>query len=525
MPMFLDLANPMWRTLQRAAAFVPLAGLWIASAQSPCETLKSLLIPTVTITAAESVAAGPYRAAPPAAAAQKGAPKQAPGGAQQQPALLPAYCRVAATLAPSSDSDIKLELWLPASDWNGKFEAVGGGGWAGIISFGAMVNALQEHYATASTDTGHEGGNADFALGHPEKIVDFGYRAIHEMTLKSKEIIRAYYGRAARLSYFNGCSTGGRQALMEVQRYPEDFDGVIAGAPANAHIHLHAASVERNISLMKIPEHTLSATKQDLLVKSVLAACDALDGVKDGLLENPRKCSFDPATLLCKGPDSDTCLTAPQVEAVKLIYTDVKTGKGEIVWTGFEKGGEAGWGMLRTQQTAIGPGALDSIRILGYQDKNWDWHNFNLDRDLAVADEKAGYINASSTDLSAFKNHGGKLVLYHGWSDPTISPGNTVNYYSAVLGKMGQKQDNWMRLFMVPGMQHCRGGPGADQFNVLGALERWRESNSAPEQMVASHVANNRVEATHPLCPYPQVAVYKGTGSTHDAANFACKIQ
>jgi len=312
---------------------------------------------------------------------------------------------------------------------------------------------------------------------------------------------------------------------MEVQRYPDDFDGVIAGAPANAHIHLHAASVERNIELMKIPDHVLSPAKQEFLAKSVLAACDALDGVKDGLLTNPRKCTFDPSVLLCKNGDSDTCLTAPQVEGVKVAYRDVKTSKGDIVWTGFERGGEAGWTLLRTQQTTIGPGALDSIRILGYQDRSWDWHNFNLDRDVAFADEKAGYINASSTDLSAFKNHGGKLLMYHGWSDPAISPGNTVNYYSAVLGKMGQKQDNWLRLFMVPGMLHCRGGPGPDQFSVLGAIERWRESNTAPQEIIASHVTNNRVDMTRPLCPYPQVAVYKGSGSTNDASNFACKVQ
>jgi feruloyl esterase len=511
----------------RAAALLLTSAF--ALAQTPCENLKSLSLPTVTITVAEPVAAGPFRqpGATPAAGAQKGAAKQqAKGGApQQQPTMLPAYCRVAATLAPSPDSDIKMELWLPSSDWNGKFEAVGGGGWAGNISFPAMATALQERYATASTDTGHVGGNADFALGHPEKIVDFGYRAIHEMTLKSKDIMRAYYGRAPRLSFFNGCSTGGRQALMEVQRYPEDFDGVIAGAPANAHIHLHAASVERNIELMKIPDHVLSPDKQEFLAKSVLAACDALDGVKDGILANPRKCTFDPAALLCKNGDSDTCLTAPQVEGVKVAYRDVKTSKGEIVWTGFERGSEAAWTLLRTQQTTIGPGALDSIRILGYQDRSWDWHNFNLDRDVAFADEKAGYINASITDLSAFKNHGGKLILYHGWSDPGISPGNTVNYYSAVLGKMGQKQDNWMRLFMVPGMLHCRGGPGPDQFSALGAIERWRESNTAPEQIIASHVSNNRVDMTRPLCPYPQVAVYKGSGSTNDASNFACKAQ
>jgi feruloyl esterase len=439
--------------------------------------------------------------------------------------MLPARCRIAATLTPSADSDIKMELWLPAEDWYGKFEAVGGGGWAGQISFAAMVTALQEHYATASTDTGHAGGNANFALGHPEKIVDFGYRAIHEMTVKSKDIIKAYYGRAPRLSYFNGCSTGGRQALMEAQRYPEDFDGIVAGAPANNHLHLHAASVARAIDLINIQgDRVLSEAKLRFFAKSVMDACDALDGVKDGLLQDPRKCKFDPSTLLCRGADSDTCLTQPQLEAVKRMYADTRTSKGEIVWTGFAPGSELGWNALRTaNNNGPGAGAFDSIRILGYQDMSFDWHNFNLDRDLALAVEKAGYINAGNPDLSGFKSRGGKLILYHGWNDAGIAPGNTINYYSSVLGKMGRNQDNWMRLYMIPGMEHCRGGPGPDQFNVLVAIERWRESNEAPGQIVAAHVANGRVDRTRPLCPYPQVAVYKGTGSINDAASFSCK--
>jgi feruloyl esterase len=503
----------------RSLPFFLTVGLFTAYAQSPCERLKSLSLPDTTITAAESVAAGPYRA--PAQANNA----NANGPAAQQPAtMLPAHCRVNAILKPTSDSIIEMELWLP-QDWNGKFEAVGGGGWAGNISFPAMVNALLEGYATASTDTGHKGGDGTFALNHPEKVVDFGYRAIHEMTAKSKDLVRAFYGKEARLAYFNGCSTGGRQALMEAQRYPSDFDGIIAGAPANNHILLHVAGVSRAIDIFNIPgDHTLSPAKQAFLAKSVMDACDALDGVKDGLLNNPRRCHFDVSTLLCTGADSDTCLTAPQLAAVKRMYTDTKTKKGEIVWTGYEFGGELGWNGLRNS-TGPGSGGLDSIRYLGYNDPNYDWHTFDLDRDLALTVEKAGYINAGNPDLSGFKSHGGKLIMYHGWSDPAISPGNTINYYSSVLNKMGRNQDNWMRLYMVPGMQHCRGGPGPNQFSVLGALERWRENGSAPDQMIASHVSNNRVDMTRPLCPYPQVAVYKGVGSTNDAANFACRAQ
>jgi feruloyl esterase len=254
----------------------------------------------------------------------------------------------------------------------------------------------------------------------------------------------------------------------------------------------------------------------------VLQACDALDGVKDGLIGNPHKCHFDPAALLCKGADSDACLTAPQVETVKIVYADVKTKKGEIIWTGFEPGGELQYASLRNIPTQPG-GGWDSIRILGHQDATYDFHKFDLDSDVELAD-KSG-IDAHTYDLSPFKKHGGKLLMYHGWADPAISPGNTVNFYNGVLEKMGKKQDEWLRLFMVPGMQHCSGGAGTDQFNKMAVLERWREEGQAPAQIVASHVTNGQVDMTRPLCPYPQVAVYKGSGSTNDAANFSCKVQ
>jgi feruloyl esterase len=497
-----------------ARTFALFLGVAVAAmlAGTPCAGLRSLKLDGATITAAEAVAEGPY----PLPGQPAAAPPPAP--------LLPAHCRVAAVLAPSPDSHIGMELWMPAAEWNGKFEAVGGGGWAGSISYSSMATALQERYATASTDTGHTGGNADFALGHPEKMVDFGYRAVHEMTVKSKAIVEAYYGRSARLSYFSGCSTGGRQALVEAERYPLDFDGIVAGAPANPHIRLHAAALARFIGILKIPgEHAFSPAKQNLLAKAVLNACDALDGVKDGLLTDPRACRFDPASLRCKGDDPDTCLTAPQVEAVKKMYADIQTENGEMVWTGFERGGESGWASLGSRASAPAPLALDTFRIVAHQDPNWDWHNFDLNRDLALAVGKAGFIDVTSADLSAFRAHGGKLLLYHGWSDPGIAPGNTLNYYSRLLATMGPRQDDWLKLYMVPGMQHCGGGPGPNQFGMVPALERWRESGAAPERIVAYHVTGSRVDMTRPLCPYPQVAKYNGSGSTNDAANFTCQ--
>jgi feruloyl esterase len=485
-------------------------------AATPCANLKSVSLPNTTITLAESVPAGTFT--PPAGGG-------AGGGGQRggQPAALsvPAFCRIAATLKPSSDSEIDMEVWLPES-WNQKFQFVGGGGWAGVISYPAMANALQEGYATASTDTGHKGGTANFAIGHPEKLVDFAYRAVHESTLKAKTIMTTYYDRPIKYSYWNGCSTGGRQGLMEAQRYPEDFDAIVAGAPANYQTHLHTWDLSVAVPVLKDPAAVVPAAKATMLNKAVLAACDGKDGVKDGLLNEPRTCKFDPSTLLCKAGDSEDCLTAPQVEAVKRMYAPAKTKSGEVVFPGKEPGSETGWNAIAGGQAPQGV-SLGSF-LVANESANWDWRSFDLDRDLKIVDEKVGTIvNAVNPDLSAFKARGGKLILYHGWNDTAISPGNTINYYNSVLTRMGAKQDNWIRLFMIPGMGHCQGGPGPSQVNYMGALERWRESGVAPEQMQAYHVTNNRVDMARPLCPYPQVAQYKGVGSTNDAANFVCK--
>ena len=476
-----------------------------------CENLKSLSLPNTTITSAQPVAAGPFT--PPAA---PGA-----GGPASAPLQLPPHCRVSAVAKPSPDSNIEFEVWLP-ENWNGKFEAVGGGGWAGVISYPAMSVAVQEGYATASTDTGHKGGNALFTIDHPEKLTDFAYRAIHEMTVQAKAIISAYYSRAPRLSYFNGCSTGGRQGLMEAQKFPEDFDAIVAGAPANYQTHLHVWDLSVSVPVLKNPAAAVSAEKLALVNKAVLEACDARDGIRDGILNEPRACRFDVSTLQCKQGDSATCLTAAQVEAVQRVYEPAKTASGDVVFPGKEYGSETGWiGVLGGQQA---PGVSVGSFIAAYNDAKWDAKTFDLNRDLKAVDEKVGVpVNAINPDLRAFKARGGKLILYHGWNDTAISPGNTINYYSSVLSKMGGKQDDFVRLFMAPGMQHCGGGPGPNQINWMAALERWKESGITPNQVEAVHITNNRVDMTRPLCAYPQQAAYTGTGTTNDAQNFVCK--
>jgi feruloyl esterase len=535
------------------------------AAAMPCESLKLLTLSNTTIETVELVPAGPFAApagqgggraaaaggrgaadaggrgsgdagapqgrgqgAPPGAAQGgrgQGAPGGPGGGAQPAAAVVPEYCRVTATVTPIGDSRIAIAVFLPSQEWNGKFQAVGNGGWAGNISYPAMASALQEGYATASTDTGHVGGNAAFAIDHPEKLVDFAYRAVHEMTVKAKAFIAAYYGQAPRLSYWNGCSTGGRQGLMAAQKYPEDFDAILAGAPANYQTHLHAWDLSVAVPVLKDPASAVPGPKLALLNRAVLAACDGKDGVKDGFLNDPRACSFDAAMLQCKAGDADTCLTAAQVASVKRAYSAARTSGGDVVFPGKEPGSETTWNAFisNTQQA---PGISVGSFQVAYNSTSWDARTFDLDRDLKVVDDKVGSIvNAINPDLKAFKSRGGKLLLYHGWNDTAISPGNAIDYYTSVLKKMGGRQDDFIRLFMAPGMAHCQGGQGPSQVNWMAALERWREGNTAPDRLEAARVANNRIEMTRPLCPYPQIAVYKGVGSTNDASNFVCKAK
>jgi feruloyl esterase len=487
-------------------AFVLLAGL--PQQQSACERLKTQSLPQATITAAEFRPAG-----------------AAPTARGRGASTLPAHCRVAVVLTPSSDSHIEMELWMPAENWNGKFLAVGNGGWAGNIETAAMATALSRGYATASNDTGHNrsaGPDGAFALGHPEKVVDFGYRAMHEMAVKSKALVQAFYRQAPRLSYYQGCSTGGRQGLSEAQRYPEDFDAIIAGAPVYNQTRLHAAQMSMYIDMLKEPASILSNAKKNAVANAVQGACDELDGVKDGLISKPQQCRFDPNVLLCRAGDADTCLTAAQVQTAKKAYGPITLKSGELVYPPHSFGYETGWRMMTAGGTPPSlPG--DSFRILGHQDPNWDLLSFKLDDDLALALKNGGNdIDAINPDLAKFKARGGKLILYHGWADPGPAPENTINYVTAVNTRVGGDNSDWMRLFLLPGVGHCGGGNGPDQADYLTALEKWREGGTAPAQIVASRNRGGQADMTRPLCPYPQVAKYSGTGDTNDAKNFVC---
>jgi feruloyl esterase len=481
-----------------------------------CDSLASLALPDTTITLAQTVAAGAF--APPG------------GGFMPSPVspkTLPAFCRVAATLRPSKDSDIKIEVWLPSQGWNGKFQGVGNGGWTGSITYSALMEALKKGYATASTDTGHAGNPLDgsFALGHPEKVTDFGYRAVHEMTLKAKAIVAAFYDKSAQYSYWNGCSSGGKQGLKEAQRYPEDYDGIIAGAPANYWTHLTAATVWVGAATHKDPASFIPPEKYRVIHQAVVEACDAVDGLKDGLIDDPRRCHFDPKTIECSGTDASTCLTAPQVEAVKKIYgpaTNPRTG--EAIFPGLEPGSELGWALMAggKEPSEIG---MAEFRNIVYHDANWDWRTFDFDKGVALAEKvDNNTITANDPNLKQFFSHGGKLLMYHGWTDPLIAPENSIHYYTSVLDKMGgaSKAGASIRLFMVPGMDHCGGGEGPNAFDSVGVIEQWVEQGNAPAQMIAAHSSAGKVDRTRPLCTYPEVAKYKGSGSIDEAASFLC---
>jgi feruloyl esterase len=483
-----------------------------AYAAGPCADLRMLSLPNVTITTAAPVEAGAFT--PPGAEAGAAAFR-----------ALPAFCRVAATLRPSSDSDIKIEVWLPASGWNGKLQAVGNGAFNGTIGYAAMADALTRGYAAASTDTGHVGGGARWALGHPEKVIDFGWRAVHEMTVTAKKIVATHYDTAPRVSYFNGCSAGGRQAMKAAQRFPADFDGIIAGAPGldwtsrAARAAQVAQVLETNEAARLLPPQT------QLLHGAVVQACDALDGVKDGLLADPGRCTFDPGVLQCTASNATGCLTPAQVDTARLIYSDVRNPQSKREITGLARGSELGWTNLGWTESARSTG-LDQFRFLVYGDPTWTIQKFNFDTDIVRAEAAdANTINALDPNLKPFIDRGGKLIQYHGWSDPQISPRNSTQYYSRVLDALGgaDKVHNSYRLFMAPGMGHCRGGEGPNTFDMVAALEAWVERGQAPNRILASHATNGIVDRTRPLCPYPQTAVYKGSGSMDEAANFECR--
>jgi feruloyl esterase len=482
-------------------------------AATPCESLTGVKLTNAKITSAAVVAAGAF--VPPAGA----------GRGAGAFANLPAFCRVTATLTPTSDSDIKIELWLPQSGWNGKFEAVGNGGWAGTIPYPAIASAMSTGYAAAGTDTGHTGNNADFAFGHPEKVIDLAHRSIHEMTVQSKVILTEHYGSAAKYSYYNGCSQGGRQGLAAAQLHPADFDGIIAGASAVDQMRMHGARTALNLLVNKTPDSVIPRTKYSFINTAVLTSCDALDGVKDGVIEDPMKCKFDYASLLCKAGDGENCLTKGQVESAKQMTSPLKDPKtGKTLFAGYlVPGSELGWATLGGPEP-LGL-SISGLRNVVFGDRSWDYHTMEIGSDVdRAAKSFKNEMATTNPNLQKFFDRGGKLFMYHGWSDPQVTPLNSVLYYKDVLEVVGKgSAGKSIALFMVPGMNHCAGGPGTATFDKMKVIEEWVEKGAAPKRIVASHETNGVVDKTRPLCPYPQVAKYNGSGNTNDAANFSCK--
>jgi feruloyl esterase len=497
--------------------FVALVTLLTVSSAfaAPCETLAKIALPHTTITAAEQIPAGAF--VPPG-------PRPANAAVPAIYARLPEFCRVTATLAPSSDSDIKIEVWMPLSNWNGTFQAVGNGGWAGTISYAALAAAVAGGYATASTDTGHVGGTAVFALGHPEKVVDFGYRAVHEMTVQAKAVVDAFYGSMPKLSIWNGCSQGGRQGVTEAVRFPADFDAIIAGAPAVNGLQMHVGRMAMNRSMNRTADAAIPRDKYPVIHAALLNACDAKDGVTDGVVENPASCRFDPKVLACNGQNDASCLTPPQIESAHVMYNGaVDSRTGATRFPGLAPGSELGWNVIGAPQP-LGL-ATEAFKYVIAKDPAWDPARFNAatDFDLAASIDKDDVLNSGNPDMKAFFARGGKLLLYHGWSDPQVTPLNTVSFFNKVVAVQGSTVvGKSVQLYMVPGMNHCQGGPGTDTFDKMGAIEQWIRTGTAPDKITASHLTNGVVDRTRPLCPFGQVAKWNGTGSSDDAANFAC---
>lgn len=463
---------------------------------------------------------------------------------------LPAFCRVIGVSRPTSDSNINFEVWLPSSSWNGKFLSSGEGGYAGTLNYtrsgldGGLDNLIRRGYATASTDTGHVSTDSNWAIGHPEKVIDYAYRSKHLVTVAAKGLVAAFYGRPATHTYFNSCSNGGRQGLMEVQRYPEDYDGVVVGAPWNFQSHSNAGFVW-DAQALSTAGAAIPASKLPAIHAAAIAACDATDGLADSLIENPNTCAFKPATLLCQGAENDQCLTEAQVTALQKLYDGPKNPRtGASIYSGWARGGELGWARSVVGRDVTNLGRTYFSNLV-FENPKWDYGTFNFDSDMAFAESKVGkFADAIEPNLSAAKRRGVKIIQYHGWNDQTLQPGNSPAYYERVTAAMGglANTQDFYRLFMVPGMTHCYFGPGASSFGGVGqqspptrdalhdiqtALENWVENGVAPNQLIATKYVDDAaqttaVKLTRLLCPYPSVARYKPSGNPNDAGSFVC---
>ncbi len=456
---------------------------------------------------------------------------------------VPEHCRVSGLIVP----EVRFELNLPAN-WNRRFYMHGNGGFAGEApEFGprpmVRANALKQGFATVQTNTGHDADAeplASFAADYAKRV-DYAFRAVHMTVVEAKKIVSAYYGRAPAYSYWDGCSTGGRQGLISAQRFPDDFDGVLAGAPVLNFVDTVTQSLWNGLVLSETP---VSLAKLKLVAEATYARCDARDGLKDGIIDDPRRCDFDPARDVAQcpaGQDGDNCLTAAQSAAVKKIHEGLKVN-GKPVLFGYPIGAEAtgvsataggkltsGWDIWLVPpegRKSLQHGFGDSfVRYFSSPkaDPSIDPAKFDYDKDMIRYADARALLNATDPDLSAFRARGGKLLMYFGWADTALSPMMGIDYYEKAVARNGPETTDFFRLFMVPGMFHCRGGVGPDRLDGLTALINWVENGTAPASITATQLRDGKVVRSRPLCPYPQVARYSGNGSNDDAANFACK--
>jgi pimeloyl-ACP methyl ester carboxylesterase len=525
-----------------SALLVAAAAATPAAFAANCEALSGLKIADTTITTAKPIAAGAFTLA------------EGRGGRGGNPfASLPSFCEVHGVIKPTPVSIIQFEVWLPESGWNGKLQTVGNGGLAGTISYPAMATALKAGFATTSTDTGHTTAESREWLQNRERMIDYSYRGLHLTTVDAKSIIDSYYGQNPKTAIYSGCSTGGKQGLMEAQRYPADFDGILAGDAANFWTHQMMNELWDGV-ITGTPETSLSPEKLKFIETAVLEQCDALDGVKDGLIADPRRCKFDPKKLLCKGGDAANCLTAAQEGAVEKMYSGpINPRTGAKLYTGFYPGSEVGWGgngtpaVINRKETS-GVSSSDFMRFALFANPGFEFRKFDFDHDAQAIDEKlAAVSNATDPNLEEFRRLGHKLLYYHGASDPLIPAQNGINYYESVeaaqakLGNDAAKTQAFFRAFLVPGLYHCAGGPGATAFGTSGpapagqvdadhdavsAVTRWVEKGTAPDKIIATKYVDNSpakgIAFQRPLCPYPLAARYKGNGDSNDAGTWSC---
>lgn len=446
---------------------------------------------------------------------------------------LPEHCLVLGNITGTA---INFALRLPTTSWNGNLYHEGGGGLVGYIPEG--LRGLARGYAAVGTDTGHVGGpplslfDGSWALNNPQAQEDFGFRAVHLVTVSAKQVIALAYGHGPRYSYFEGWSNGGRQAMMEAQRYPDDYDGIIAGSPV---MDFTGANIGHNHNQQAVLAAAIPPPKLAVLAAAVLDQCDSRDGLVDGLVDLPEGCEFDPTVLTCPAGDAPDCLTAAQVGAVAEIYAGPKNSAGEPLHPGPLPGGEDGPDGWELWISGPGPfgvpiGLLVQdafMRFFAFANPGYDPMTFDFDADVSTVEALAPALNATDPDLSEFRKSGGKLLMWHGLADPSVMPTGTLQYYDAVVDRMGKgKVEKFFRLFLAPGMQHCFEGcgPGLNTFDALTAMEKWVENGKSPEALEASH-AGPGIARTRPLCAYPKAAIYDGSGNINDSNNFRCKRQ